>query len=716
MKKIFTLLLLFCVFGEKLFAKENTLPVPSLRYSCDAITNGHEILPVVGTITAVITSGESATTYKTDASVENDVERGNVLYLPNTVDANGKGDAAAYYRSLRIISNESLVGMGNFTLSFWTKVKAQTAFNAFPPVFLFDGMSSGKSFQFRNSAYWNVSDGVNMPSLQFNDGSAKNLNVSLDPSIFVYDWTNYVVVKDGTTLKFYINGILRASNTSCNLANTELKQLRFNGQAHAGGSLFDDIQIFQSALDDNQVAELFGTRKSVPMRADFENVANDSLVVGSKWHDDTDFSLVPQIGNNPSKTGLNTSDKCYFAQTKNTNWWGQFGELLLKTPVTITENNRYLKFMVYRTLQTYDIRIAVNGSNAEPASIYQSKPTNTAAWEYVVVDLGPRMMGIKLKSIIFVFNCRWSGDSDETGMHAFDNFELSDNANVPVHVSVGAYPAVGGNVSPSSGYYASGKSLALSATPNSGYYFDSWTLNGVKVSSEANYTVALLDESAYSNYIAHFKQSAEVFPCLTVNGSYYEIEPLDAGTQIFRNRDNMPLQDIPDDFSGWKFLKISARSTSNPVDNREAPEYTFKTSVSGSVYVMVATNEQPDNASVWASSGGWESVPVYKAAYGTNDPNKVLSFYKKTFTAGLIVSMVFPDVFSRATLIAPDIQEESTVSVKQTYSKEIVSQEVFSLAGVKVASGTSNLPKGIYMVKTVYSNNGSQTQKMVVSK
>lgn len=708
MKKTLTILL--CCFCCALFAQQSSLPTPFLRYSCESIGINHfEMTPDEGSIVAVVTDGQGATSYKTDAAIENDPQRGNVLFLPNTVDANGKGDAAAYYRSLRIISSSSLVGTGDFTISFWEKVKAQTTFNAFPAVLDFDGMSNGRSFSMRNSAWWNSSK----PSLRFNDGSNKDLNINLDPNSFIYNWTHYVITKQGTTIKLYVNTILRASNTTYNLANSELKQFRLNGQAHGGGSLLDDIQIFQQALNSEQILELYSGKPLYhqPLGS-FEHSVNDSLALGTKWYEPTLFSVVPQIGVNPSKTLPNLSDSCYTATIVSNAWWGNFGELKLKTPIQITENNRYLKFKAYRSSQYFNFRVAVNGDHEK--EVYQGKLSQNGIWEDVVVDLGSQLLDKQLTSIVFLFSCNWGTAAAETSVQGFDDFELLYKAE-PISVSTAVYPLDGGGVT-GSGSYQPGADLTLSATPNSGYTFAGWFLNGVLVSANSTYTVPLtLTTDKSLSYIAFFKKESENFPSLTVSGNYFEIEDLETNKRIFRNRD-FEIQGIPDDFAGWKYLQVSARSDYNPIGNPEPPVYSLVPSSSGTIYAMVADHEQPANVSLWASSQGWERVPVYSSSYGVDDPNKVLSFFKKEFAAGQEVSIMFPDVFSRATIIAPDIERPTTTIRNSSENRTVAYQQVFTLSGADVFSSISELPNGIYIVKTVFSNGDLEKRKIVVCK
>jgi hypothetical protein len=80
---------------------------------------------------------------------------------------------------------------------------------------------------------------------------------------------------------------------------------------------------------------------------------------------------LPQIGDNSSKSGNNTSDKCLLAiNIANADWWGNFAVLGLKNPVTITQANRYLHVKVYRSIQPKNFRLGFN-DREETGEVFQ---------------------------------------------------------------------------------------------------------------------------------------------------------------------------------------------------------------------------------------------------------------------------------------------------------------------------------------------------------
>ena len=76
-------------------------------------------------------------------------------------------------------------------------------------------------------------------------------------------------------------------------------------------------------------------------------------------------------------------------------------------------------------------------------------------------------------------------------------------ANPQYYVTVSANPTNGGTVSGGGGPYFYGQPITLTATPNEGYVFNSWTKNGEVVSYVTTCTVNVTETA---NYVANFEQ------------------------------------------------------------------------------------------------------------------------------------------------------------------------------------------------------------------
>ena len=181
------------------------------------------------------------------------------------------------------------------------------------------------------------------------------------------------------------------------------------------------------------------------MLATFEDDA-DELVDWGKfpgWHE-TRFVVGgdPQIAANPDKSGLNKSDKSLFAiNVADADWWGNFIEIHFIEPITITESNRYLRYMAYRSIQPKNFRMAFNG-HEDANQIFQGKTPKEGEWVGMVADvLGSPWAkalvagdkDLELKYIKIILSNNWDNPRSGWGVatYMFDDFELSDNPMPP---------------------------------------------------------------------------------------------------------------------------------------------------------------------------------------------------------------------------------------------------------------------------------------------
>lgn len=154
------------------------------------------------------------------------------------------------------------------------------------------------------------------------------------------------------------------------------------------------------------------------------------------------FSTKPTIMDNPLKTGINPSGKCVGAvNVADADWWKNFLILDLKDPVTITDQNRVLTLLAYRSIQPKEMRIGVNGYE-DANEVYYGKLAADATWERLSVDLGEKFYGQTLKTIYIVLSCNWSDPRSGWGeaTYCFDDFSLGagealPNASVTIDLS-----------------------------------------------------------------------------------------------------------------------------------------------------------------------------------------------------------------------------------------------------------------------------------------
>ena len=175
--------------------------------------------------------------------------------------------------------------------------------------------------------------------------------------------------------------------------------------------------------------------------ADFEDATTGQLKINTNY-DGSLFSATPRVRNNPSKTGINTSNRCITAtNVANAGWWKNFVILDLRKPVTITDDNRILSLLAYRSIQPKDMRIGFN-THEESGQLYQGKLSADCEWERLDLDMS-KFMGETLKSIYIILSCNWSDPTSgwDKATYCFDDITLNaveslPNASVTIDTSV----------------------------------------------------------------------------------------------------------------------------------------------------------------------------------------------------------------------------------------------------------------------------------------
>lgn len=165
--------------------------------------------------------------------------------------------------------------------------------------------------------------------------------------------------------------------------------------------------------------------------ADFEDGTTGTLKINKDYTGNL-FSVKPRVMDNPSKSGINTSDKCVGAtNVANADWWKNFLMLDLQEPVTIDDNHRILTLLAYRSIQPKEMRIGFN-THEESGQLYQGKLTTDGTWERISIDLAD-YVGKTLNTIYIVLSCNWSDPRTGWGeaTYCFDDITLSAGEALP---------------------------------------------------------------------------------------------------------------------------------------------------------------------------------------------------------------------------------------------------------------------------------------------
>lgn len=184
------------------------------------------------------------------------------------------------------------------------------------------------------------------------------------------------------------------------------------------------------------------TVRAQQVLASFENFPAEKLILNEQSFNKALFVKVPQVLQNPDKTGINSSPYCLGAiNIAHADWLNNSIELILKEPVKINNNNRFLSFLVYRSIQPKEMRVGFNHFE-ESAQIYFDRLPTDARWERITIDLATHHSNDTLKSIWIILSCNWSTPRSgwSEAAYYFDNFSLSSyrrlpNANVLIDAS-----------------------------------------------------------------------------------------------------------------------------------------------------------------------------------------------------------------------------------------------------------------------------------------
>lgn len=152
---------------------------------------------------------------------------------------------------------------------------------------------------------------------------------------------------------------------------------------------------------------------------------DNSLVNNTPWYEAALYDQQPGIVSNPLTDGINTSSKCFGMVKKDmaASWWGAWTFFDLAEPITITEETKYFKMMVYRSSECGGTTIGWNSN--ESAWLNSVTLQNYGVWQDVVLDLTDKI-GETLNTIVLL-HYDWDGQNTPQAAIYYDNFVLSSD-------------------------------------------------------------------------------------------------------------------------------------------------------------------------------------------------------------------------------------------------------------------------------------------------
>ncbi len=167
---------------------------------------------------------------------------------------------------LEITDSKSLTfGTQSFTISAWLKQKISSpGWNGAGFSKWYTGASPGNN----NWSLGLLSD-YNLLKPAFNiDSSGTFYSVSSSETISAHIWHHVVAVRDGGTLRLYVNGVLKGTNSPSGFATrsvTAISQPTYIGKVGVGANALQDsgrMQIYNRALSESEILSLYNTQKT----------------------------------------------------------------------------------------------------------------------------------------------------------------------------------------------------------------------------------------------------------------------------------------------------------------------------------------------------------------------------------------------------------------------------------------------------------------------
>lgn len=169
---------------------------------------------------------------------------------------------------------------------------------------------------------------------------------------------------------------------------------------------------------------------------DFVEWAIDEGKMATWYVDFGDGGPYTQFVDNPDTEGINETDKALYMETiASIDWWGNFLQFRLETPMTITEDIRYLHMFHWREKLNDGWSININTeqsphSDAEKGTLrFDGNNAQAGVWEDIVIDLKYLIdEGLTLNDILVIVDKDWSDPKDNPpSKYYFDEIILSDD-------------------------------------------------------------------------------------------------------------------------------------------------------------------------------------------------------------------------------------------------------------------------------------------------
>ena len=369
--------------------------------------------------------------------------------------------------------------------------------------------------------------------------------------------------------------------------------------------------------------------------------------------------------------------------------WGQTGVAqtgwLFSKRITLPTGN-YNYTLSFKSMSTSSgtgrkntVWIAQNESGAPNVSHFTTKIWEDASyssnWTTYTVDL----TAYKGKTVTIGF--KYEG----TWAHNWfvDDFAITQET-AQYTITANANNSSWGTVS-GGGQYNAGATCTLTATPASGYQFDSWKKNGSVVSTNPNYSFTVTENATYTAYFAevpvtYYTITTNVTPSgsgtVTGGGTY----PEGASVTLTANANN-----------GYTFSQWQDGNTQNPRTITVTGNATYTATFSQDTY-MITTAANPTNGGTVTGGGAYHYGDTPTLTATANSGYEFAGWQDGSTTNPRQIT-----VTGNATYTATFSEVGSTYYTVSAY---------VSPAGAGTVSGTGTYPAGASVTLTATANSG----------
>ncbi|MBN1790725.1 MAG: hypothetical protein JW830_09530 [Bacteroidales bacterium] len=142
-------------------------------------------------------------------------------------------------------------GLSNFTISVWVKRNSAAG----------DEIFTQRSTPYRNSGWWELGWG----RLCINENLAyqSTADINTDDTLRNNVWYHFVGIREATTVRFYLNGVLLEESTTPqilnidNTTNAEIGCHFFESPLECFDGIIDDIRLYNRALSESEIRLLY---------------------------------------------------------------------------------------------------------------------------------------------------------------------------------------------------------------------------------------------------------------------------------------------------------------------------------------------------------------------------------------------------------------------------------------------------------------------------